>query len=173
MLVIWPKVAQSWSLQALRQANGDLLQEDLAPKRTSAAPPTAANTSAAVPVAGHCQHTPPQETLKHSQARLAQSLRGSLLLFPGSWCARGFVCTLQESPFPLGLWKFCNQLQMIFKARFPGDTQSLCWIPRLGSLMWGLEPLQQFRNSFGVIILQIMGHQLNGSMVGPQAPLHG
>ena len=124
-------------------------------------------------MAGHCQHTPPQETLKHSQAGLAQSLVESLLPFLGSWCAQGFVCTLQESLFSLGLWKFCNQILMIFKARFPGDTQFLCWIPRLGSLMWGLEPLQQFRNSFGIIILQSVGHQPNGSVVGLQASLYG
>ena len=31
----------------------------------------------------------------HSQASLAQSLVGSLLLFPGSWCTQGFVCALQ------------------------------------------------------------------------------
>ena len=37
------------------------------------------------------------------------------------------------------LWKFCNQIPLTFKVRFPGDTQSLCQIPRLGSLLWGLE----------------------------------
>ena len=31
---------------------------------------------------------------------LAQSLVGSLLLPPVSWCAQGFVCALQESLFP-------------------------------------------------------------------------
>ena len=30
---------------------------------------------------------------------------GSLLLSPGSWCAQGFVCALQESVSPV-LWKF-------------------------------------------------------------------
>ena len=30
-------------------------------------------------------------------ASLGQSLVGSLLLSPGSWCAQGFVCALQES----------------------------------------------------------------------------
>ena len=37
------------------------------------------------------------ETPGHSQASLGQSLVGSLLLFPGSWYARGSVCALQES----------------------------------------------------------------------------
>ena len=33
----------------------------------------------------------------HSRAGLGQSPVGSLLLSPGSWCTKGFVCTLQES----------------------------------------------------------------------------
>ena len=41
----------------------------------------------------------------NSQASLGQSFVGSLLLSPGSWCAQGFVCALQESVFPL-LHKF-------------------------------------------------------------------
>ena len=40
---------------------------------------------------------PPPETPGHSQASLAQSLVGSLLLSPGSWCAQGFGGALQES----------------------------------------------------------------------------
>ena len=50
-----------------------------------------------------CHHwpTPPIDTPGHSQASLGQSLVGSLLLSPGSWCARGFVCALQESVSPV------------------------------------------------------------------------
>ena len=44
--------------------------------------------------------TPLPETPKYSQASLAQSLVRSLLLSPGSWCADGFACALQEFPFP-------------------------------------------------------------------------
>ena len=33
----------------------------------------------------------------NSQASVGQSFVGSLLLSPGSWCAPGFVCALQES----------------------------------------------------------------------------
>ena len=53
------------------------------------------------PVAGHCQPTPLLETPGHSRASLGQSLVGSLLLSPGSWCPQGFVCTLQESVSPV------------------------------------------------------------------------
>ena len=49
------------------------------------------------PMAGHCWPTSPQGTPGPSQASLAQFLVGSLLLSPGSWCAQGFVCALQES----------------------------------------------------------------------------
>ena len=38
-----------------------------------------------------------RETPRHSQASLTQSLVGSLLLSPGSWCAQGFVCCLLAS----------------------------------------------------------------------------
>ena len=48
--------------------------------------------------AGHCQSTPPLEIL-------GQSLVGSLLLSPGSWCTQGSVCALQQSVSPV-LWKF-------------------------------------------------------------------
>ena len=37
------------------------------------------------------------ETPGHSRASLGQSLVGSLLLSPGSWCIQGSVCALQES----------------------------------------------------------------------------
>ena len=36
------------------------------------------------------------ETPGHSLASLGQSLVGSLLLSPGSWCTQGSVCALQE-----------------------------------------------------------------------------
>ena len=49
------------------------------------------------PAAGHHRPTPPSVTPGHSWASLGQSLVGSLLLSPGSLCAQGFVCALQES----------------------------------------------------------------------------
>ena len=51
-----------------------------------------ATLSAPNPIAGHRRPTPPPETPGHSQASLNQSLVGSLLLSPGSWCAQGSVC---------------------------------------------------------------------------------
>ena len=53
--------------------------------------------SAPDPAAGHRRPTPPPETPGHSRANLGQSLVGSLLLSPGSWCTQDFVCALLES----------------------------------------------------------------------------
>ena len=61
---------------------------------------------------------------------------------------------IKYSGFPwrrLGFW-FLN----------PGASQFLCWIPRLESLMWGLEPSQQCENFFGIIVLQSVGHPPGG-----------
>ena len=75
-------------------------------------PACAAALSAPNPAACHHQLTPPPKTPGHSQASLGQSLVRLLLLSPGSWCAQGFVCALQESVSPVQ-WKFCNQILFI------------------------------------------------------------
>ena len=94
--------------------------------------------SAPNPAADHLQPTPLPETPGHWQASLAQPLVGSLLLSPGSWCAQGFVCALQESVSQI-LWKFCNQIPLASKFKVLGGSQSLCQIPRLGNLLWILK----------------------------------
>ena len=58
-----------------------------------------ATLSAPNPVADHLRPTPLPETPGHSQASLDQSLVGSLILSPGSWCIQGFVCA-PNSLFP-------------------------------------------------------------------------
>ena len=90
--------------------------------------------SAPDPAAVHCKPTPPPDTPGHSQASLAQSLVGSLLLSPRFWCIQCFVCALQESVSPV-LGKFCNQITLASKVKFPGVSQSLCWIPRVRNLL--------------------------------------
>ena len=57
--------------------------------------------SAPEPAAGHRWPTPPLESPGHSWASWGQSLVGSLLLSPGSWCAQAFVCALWESVSPV------------------------------------------------------------------------
>ena len=55
--------------------------------------------SAPDPAAGHRRPSPLPETPGHSWACLGQSLVGSLLFSPGSWCAQGSVGAL-KSLFP-------------------------------------------------------------------------
>ena len=115
--------------KATGKATGSL-QKNLyqhAPFRTAAA-------TAPITTASHCWPTPLQETLKHSQASLAQSLVRLLLLSPGSWYAQEFVFALQEFLFPSVLWKFCYQIPLSFQIRLSGHSQSLCQIPRLRSI---------------------------------------
>ena len=80
--------------------------------------------------AGRCQPTPLPEIPGHSWASLAESLVGSLILSPGSWCTQGFVCAFKES-ISLVLWKFYNQIPLASKVKFP-------WVlsPFAGSLGW-------------------------------------
>ena len=74
-----------------------------------------------------------------------------------------FSCALQESVSPV-LRMFCNQILLTFNVRFPGDMQFLCWIPRLGNLLWSLEFLQQCENFFGKIVLITWITALSNSM---------
>ena len=94
--------------------------------------------SAPNPAAVHRRPTPPPGTPGHPRASLGQSLVGSLLLSPGSWCAQGFVCALQESVSPV-LCKFCNQIPLASTVKFLGGSQFPCQIPRLVNLLWVLE----------------------------------
>ena len=89
---------------------------------------------------------------------------GSLLLSPGSWSTYGFVFSFQESISPV-LWEFYNQIPLTFKVTSPGDSQSLCQIPRFGSLLWALELSQQHENFFGIVVLQFVSCLPGGSMV--------
>ena len=94
--------------------------------------------SAPDPTSGHSWPTPLLETPGHAQASLAWSFVGKLLLSPGSWCTLGFVCALRESVSP-GLWRFCNQIPLASKVKFPGGSQPLCWIPGWGKSVVVLE----------------------------------
>ena len=96
-------------------------------------------------MAGHCPPTPLQETPTHSWVGLTQFPVGSVFfpLGPGAH--------IDLFLFPPVLWRSCNQVLLAFKVRSPGDSQSLGKIPRLESLMWGLEPSQLCENVFGII----------------------
>ena len=68
LLVVCPEAAPLWGLQTFGGAPGDLQEKDLCQHVT---PRTA---TAPVPMAGHWWPMSPQETLRHSQAGLAQSI---------------------------------------------------------------------------------------------------
>ena len=118
------------------RAHCNLLQECLCQQTVPARTAAASGPDPGRPLSNHSS-AGDSHTLT---GKLAQSFVGSLLLSPESWCTQGFACVLQESLFPLVLWKFCNQIPLTFKS---GDSQSLCQIPRLGNLMCILEPSQQ------------------------------
>ena len=68
--------------------------------------------------------------------------------------ARFCSCPLRlQSLFPPVLCKSYSQIPLASKVRFHGDPQSLCQIPRLGNLMWGSEPSQQWENFYDIIVL--------------------
>jgi len=113
-------------------------------------------------MAAHCQPGPVPETPGHSQASLAQSLLGSLIL-SSRWCAEGFVFILQEPVSPV-LWKFCNKIPLAFRSKSPGVLIPFAGFPDWE--MWALELSQQCKNFFGIIVLQFVGYLVSGSMVG-------
>ena len=87
-----------------------------------------ATLSALDPAAGHHQPTPLPETPGHSEASLGQSLVRSLLLSPGSWCAEGFVCALQESVslVPCKFWRLYGRVNGNLFQEDLCDTQVCC-----------------------------------------------
>ena len=86
-----------------------------------------ATLSAPNPAAGHHRPTPPPETPGHSQASLGQSLEGSLLLSPGSWCTQVSVCALQESVSQVLCkfwWLYSGVNGDLLQKVFPGGSDS-------------------------------------------------
>ena len=84
--------------------------------------------SAPKPEAGHYWPTPLPQTPGHSQASLGQSLVGSLLLSPGSWCVQSFVCALQESVSSVlcKFWWLCGGVKGDFLQVHLCHTQIYC-----------------------------------------------
>ena len=80
-------------------------------------------------------------------------------------CTRFCLCPPRVSVSP-ALWKLCDQILLTFKFKVPESFQSICQIPRLGNLLFGLEVSQQCKNFFGIIVLQFVVCLLSSSMVG-------
>ena len=93
------------------------------------------------------QPTPPPET--HT-GRSDSVSRGAAAPFSWVLVHTGFVCALQEAVSPV-LCKFCNQVPLAFKVKFPGGPQPLCQIPTLGNLLWALELSQQWQKSLQMV----------------------
>ena len=107
-----------------------------------------------------------QALLTHAFTECSQTLTGKSdsvsyrVTAPFSWFlvhTRFCFCPPSVSVSPV-LWKFCNQIPLTFKIRFPGNSQSFCWIPRLRNLLWVLKPFQQWENLFDINVLQVVDH---------------
>ena len=96
--------------------NGDLLQK---------VPCMHCSTQCPQPCSRPYWCMPLPKTPGPSRASLGQSLVGSLLLSPGSWCIQDSVCALPESVFPVlyKFWQFCGGLMAI-------SSKSIYAIPR-------------------------------------------
>ena len=68
-----------------------------------------------------------------------------------------------ESLFPPVLSKSCSQMPLAFKVWFSLNPSSHCRTPRLGSLSQGSEPLLQWVDFCGIIVLQFVCHPLSGN----------
>ena len=71
----------------------------------------------------------PSETPGHSRVSLSQSLMGSGILSPGSWCTQVSVCALAESVSPV-LCKFWR----LYGGLMPTSSKSTYAIPRSTAL---------------------------------------
>ena len=79
----------------------------------------------------------------HTSARDSWTLTGTSgsvscrVIASFSWVlvCTGFASAFQESVSSV-LCKFCNQIPLAFKVKFPGGSQSLCHVPGLGNLLW-------------------------------------
>ena len=116
-------------------------------------------------LAGHCLPTPPLKTPGHSQASLAQSLVGLLLLSSGFLVHTRFCVYPPRICFPSPVQVLSSNPTGL-QSQIPWDSQSVCQIPRLGTLLWTLELSQQCKNFFGIIVLQFVVCLLGGFMLG-------
>ena len=87
----------------------------------------------------------------------------SFLLGPG---VHKVLFVLSKSLFPQACGLIKSHQPSKSRPSKTVGSQSLCWILRLGNLLWVLGLLQKCENSFGVIVLQFVGCLLYGSMVG-------
>ena len=115
------------------------------------------------PAADH-RPTLPLETPGHSRASLGQSLVGSLLLSPGSWCTQSFVCVLQESVSP-GLSKSWSSVEGLTAA----SSKRGYAIPRSAT---SRAPAPVAGHCWPVPLQETLKNSLVQSLCGLWVPLH-
>ena len=109
---------------------------------------------------------------------MIQSAVGSLLFSSGSWCTQDLVCALQDWSlyFPQSCGSLIIKSQCLSRSEFQGFPVPLS-DPQVGSLTRDFEPLQQWANFFGIIVLQLVGHPPVGMgfdfiLIVPLLPSH-
>ena len=124
------------------------------------------------PAAGLLQPTPPLETPGHSEASLGQSLVGSLLLSSGSWCAKCFVCALQESVSLVlcNFWPLYGGVMAISSKRAyitPRSTESRAPAPVAGHC-WSVPPQETLKPRSGSVSAGSLGPGAQGLFEPPK-----
>ena len=119
--------------------------------------------------AGHCRPMPLSDTPGHSQASLAQSLVGTLILTPGSLvCKRFWLCPPRVCfPSPV---QVLSSNPTGLQSQIPQGSSISLMNPQVGKSVVSSRTFLQCENFFGIIVLQFVGHLLSGSLVGLIAP---
>ena len=121
----------------------------------------AAALSAPKPAAGHHRPTPLPQTSGHSRASLGQSLGGSLLLPPESWCTHGFVCPLQESVYPVlcKFWRLSGGVNSNLLQEVLCHTQVSCTQSPAPTAVhcWPISPQETLKHSSGSVSVGSLG----------------
>ena len=117
--------------------------------------------SASNPAAGCHRPAALSETPGHSQAGLGQSLVRSLLLSPGSWCAQGFVCVLQESVSPVLCKFWCSMMGLMATSSKRAYAIPRSTAPRAPAPVAGhyrpVPPQETLKHSSGSVSLGSLG----------------
>lgn len=92
-------------------------------------------------------------TTAGSFASVSSAVSAPFLLSSVPWCAQDSVCPPRTEGCSLHSRGSPISNPAGIKVRFPGESPSLCWIPRLGSPTLGLEPSHQWENFFRIIVL--------------------
>ena len=122
-------------------------------------PPRSAAARAPVPMADHCCPVPLQETLRSSEAGLAQSPWRLWVLVHTNFC----LCPPRVFPQCCG--------SSVVKSHRPSKSNPLVVLSTfarspVGESLWTVDLLQQWKNFLGVTVLQFVGCLLDHSMVG-------